>query len=99
MFTDTYISSIESTRGNKYAKIWTNDIEWISIDPMSTKNHAHHSDKNLLKNYGVPSQIVMDFARYKIMGKFKEACQDATVQVHQLEYNTPWENRVEGAVQ
>ena len=40
----------------------------------------------------------MDGAREKIMVKFKEACQDATVQVQQLEYNTPWVNRAEGSV-
>ena len=95
MFTDTYFSSIKSTRGNTCAQIWTNDIEWIRIDPMSTKTY---SGKNLFKNYGVPSKIVMDGDRERIMSKFKEACQDATVQVHQLEYNTPWANRDEGAV-
>ena len=65
---------------------------------MSTKIHAHHSAKKLFKNDGVPSNIVMDGAREKIMAKFKEACQDATVQVHQLEQNTRWENRYEVAV-
>ena len=90
MFTDTYFLSIKSTRGNKCAQIWTNDIKWIRIDPMSTKSHAYHSDKKLFNNYGVPSKIVMEGARDQIMGKFKEACQDATVQVQQLEYNTPW---------
>ena len=40
----------------------------------------------------------MDGAREQIMGKFKEACQDATVQVQKLEYNTPWAKRAEGAV-
>ena len=83
---------------NTCAQIWTNDIEWIRIDHMSTKSHARHSSKKMLKNYGVPSKIVMDSSREKIMGKFKEAFQDATVQVQQLEYNTPWENIYEGAV-
>ena len=66
---------------------------------MSTKIHSHHSSKKMFNNYGVPSKIVMDGARDKIMRKFKESCQNATVQVHQLEYNTPWANRAEGAVQ
>ena len=65
---------------------------------MSTKIHTHHSDKKLFKNDGVSSKIVMDGDREKIMGKFKEACQYATVQVKQLGYNTPWANRSEGAV-
>ena len=65
---------------------------------MSTKIHAHYSDKKLFKNDGVPSKIVMDGAREQIMSKFKEACPDATVQVQQLEYNTPWANRADGAV-
>ena len=30
---------------------------------MSTKSNAHHSDKKLFKNDGVPSKIVMDGAR------------------------------------
>ena len=33
------------------------------------------------------------------MGKFKEACQDATVQVKHLEYNNTKTNRDEGAIQ
>ena len=65
---------------------------------MSTTIHAHHSAKNMFKNNVVPSKIVMDVAREPIMGKFKEACQDTTVQVQHLEYNTPWENISEGAV-
>ena len=66
---------------------------------MSTKSHAHNSANNMFNNYGVSSNIVMEGARQKIMGKFKEACQYATVQVQHLEYNTPWENRAKGAVQ
>ena len=98
IFIDTYFSYIKSTRGDTCAQIWKNDIEWISIDPMSTKIHAHHSAKNLFKNDGVPSKIVMDGAREQVMGNFKEVCQDATVQVQHIEYNTPWSNRDEGAV-
>ena len=40
----------------------------------------------------------MSGAREQVMGKFKEDCQDATFQVYQLEYNTPWSNKDEGAV-
>ena len=98
IFTDTYFSSIKSKRVNTCAQIWTNDIKCIRIDPMSTKIHSRHSARKLFKNYGVPSNIVMDGAREKIMGKFKEAFQDATVQVQQLEYNTPCGNRSECAV-
>ena len=66
---------------------------------MSTKSHAHHSDKKLFNNDGVPSQIGMDGVREQIVVKFKEACQDVTFQVQQIEYNTPQANRYEGAVQ
>ena len=66
---------------------------------MSTKSHAHHSDNKMFNNDGVSSKIVVDSAREQIRGKFKEAFKDATVQVHWLEYNTPWTNRAEGAVQ
>ena len=84
MFTDAYFSSITSTRGNTCAQIWTNDIKWIRIDPMSTKSHANYSAKKLYKNDGVTSKIVMHGARDQIIGKFKEACQDSTVRVQQL---------------
>ena len=40
----------------------------------------------------------MDGSRDQVMGKFKDACQYATVQSQQLKYNTPWTNRAEGAV-
>ena len=83
MSTDTYFSSIKSTRGNTCDQIWTNDIKWIRIDPMSTKNHAHHSANRIFNNNGVTSKKVVDSAREQIMGKFKEACQDAMIQVHQ----------------
>ena len=65
---------------------------------MSSKSQAHHSAKKLFKNDGVPSKIVMDGAREQTMGNFSKACQDATVLVQQLEFNTPWANRAEGAV-
>ena len=38
-------------------------------------------------------------AREKFMGKFKEAFQDAKVQLQQLKYNSPWTKRSEGVVQ
>ena len=98
MFTDTYFSSIKSTRGNTCAQVWKNDIEWIRIDPISTKSHAHNLAKKLFNNDGVPSKIVIDGAREQILVKSKEACQDATVQLQHIEYNTPWDNRAEGAV-
>ena len=98
MVTDTYFSSIKSTRGNTCDQIWTNDNEWIRIDPMSTKINAHHSAKKLFKNNCVPSKIVMYGAREQVMGKFKEVCQDVTFQLKQLKYNTPLENRAEVAV-
>ena len=65
---------------------------------MYTKIHAHHSANKLFKNDGVHAKIVIDGAREQIVCKFKEACQDTTVQVQLLEYNNPWENRAEGAV-
>ena len=99
MFTDTYFSSIKSTRGNTCAQIWTNVIKLIKIDLMSNKSNAHHLAKNLFNKYSLPSKIVMDSAREQVIWKFKEACQDATVQVQQLEYNTTRANRAEGAVQ
>ena len=99
MFTDMYLSSIKYTRGNTCAQIWTNDVEWIRIDPTPTKSNAHHSAKKLFENEGVPSKIVMDGAREQVMVKFNEACQYTMVQVQQLKYSTPWENRAEGAVQ
>ena len=98
MFTDTYLSSIKSTRGDTCAQIWINDIECISIEPMSTKSNAHHSAKKMFENNDLLSKIVMDDAREQVMGKLKEACQDAKVQVQQLKYNNPWANRAEGAV-
>ena len=73
MFTDTYLSFIKSTMGNICDQIWTNDIELIRIDPMSTKIHVHHSNKKLFKNDGVLSKILMYGAREQVMGKFKEA--------------------------
>ena len=81
MFTDIYFSSIKSSRGNTYTQIWTNDIEWIRVNPMPSKSNTHHSAKKLFKNYGVPSKIIMDGAKEQILGKFRDACIDATVSV------------------
>ena len=97
MLTYTYLSSIKSTRGNTCAQIWTNDIECIRINPISTKINANHSAKKIFKNDGVPSKVAMDGAREQVMGKFKKACEDATFQVQHLEYSNSWTNRAEGA--
>ena len=40
----------------------------------------------------------MDGAREQTLGRFKDICNNAAVIVHQLEFNTPWVNRAEGAV-
>ena len=63
MFTDTYFSSIKSSRGNTCAQIRTNGIEWIRVDPMPLKSNAYHSAKKIFKNDGVPSKIFMDGAK------------------------------------
>ena len=65
---------------------------------MSNKINSHNSAKRLFNNDGVPPKIVMGGTREQVMGKSKDFCQDATVQVQRIEYNTPWENRAEGAV-
>ena len=61
---------------------------------MSTKINAHHSAKKLFENDSLTSKIVMDGAREQVMGKFKEACRDAMVQVKQFAYNTRWETGI-----
>ena len=71
MFTDTFFFSINYTRGNTCAQKWKNDIEWIMINPLSTKRNAHPSYKKLFKNNIVPTKIVMDGAREQAMGKFR----------------------------
>ena len=46
---------------------------------MSNKIIAQYSAKNIFRNDGVTSKIVMDGDREQVMGKFKEACQKAMV--------------------
>ena len=56
---------------------------------MRSKSHTHHSAKKIFKNDGVLGKIVMDGAHEQNLGNFREACNDVTVMVQQLEYNTP----------
>ena len=54
--------------------------------------------KKLFKDDRIINKIVMDGAREQIMGEFNKTCNDASVEVQQLEFSTPWVNLAEGSV-
>ena len=54
--------------------------------------------KKLFKDDGIPNEIVMGGARERVMVDFNKTCNDAFVEVQQLNFSTPWAALVEGSV-
>ena len=94
-YTDTMFSSTISSRGNKCAQVWTNDVGCCFVIPMQKKSEASQSLIYLIREIGIPSKIVSDNALELTDGKFKAICTEYAIARSTTEPHSPWQNKAE----
>jgi transposase len=98
LYSDTLQSSIESTRGNKYAQVFCARNGWARVFPMGKKSDAHEALSLLFARDGVPSKLIIDGSKEQIAGNFKRKCREAGCHVRTTEPYSPWSNAAEGTI-
>jgi hypothetical protein len=53
------------------AQIYTNDINFTRIFPIHTKGEAGNTLLDFIRDIGIPSEIVSDYAKETMGGSFK----------------------------
>jgi hypothetical protein len=97
-YTDTFFPSVSSISGKSMAQIYTNDISFTKIYPMSSKSDTADTLLSLIHHVGIPSAIHSDDAKEITQGKFRKLCNEYEIPVTTTEPYSPWQNRAEGAI-
>ena len=98
MFSDTLESKVKSSRGNKYAQVFTTRFGWSRAFPMAKKSDAHEGLSLLLAHDGAPPAIIVNGSKEQTMGEFWCKAREASVHIKQTEPHSPWSNAAEGCI-
>jgi len=97
-YTDTFFASIPTTSGKSMAQLYTNDIHFMKVYPMTSKSETSESLLSLIHHVGIPSSLHSDYAKEIREGKFNKLCQEYHIPLTTTEPYSPWQNRAEGAI-
>jgi hypothetical protein len=97
-YTDTMFAQIKSTRGNDMAQIYVNDINFTRVFPIRAKSEVGDTLVDFIRDIGIPSKIVSDYAKETMGAKFKLVADDHQIPRNVTEPYSPWQNRAEGAI-
>ena len=102
IFSDTMYASKrtgKSVRNYTCAQVFATDFGWIHVIPMTKEKDCHLAFKSLFKDFGVPSNLILDGAKAQIEGESRKVCQKAGCTIKELEKEVPSANRAERAIQ
>jgi hypothetical protein len=94
-YSDTFFSSVVSSRGNTMAQLFINDIQYTRVFPMKRKSEAGLTLQELIQDIGIPSALHCDGALELQYGKWKELCSEYGIRQTITEPYSPWQNRTE----
>jgi len=97
-YTDTMFANIKSTRGNDMAQIYVNDINFTRLFPIRAKSEVGDTLLGFIRDVGIPSEIVSDYAKETMGAKFKTVGDDHQIPRNVTEPYSPWQNRAESEV-
>jgi len=97
-YTDTMFAQIKSTRGNDMAQIYVNDINFTRVFPIRAKSEVGDTLVDFIRDIGIPSEIVSDYAKETMGAKFKLVADDHQIPRNVTEPYSPRQNRAEGAI-
>ena len=84
LYTDTLFSSVKSTRQNKCAQLYCNDLDWTRFYPMTARIFMHETVAHLFRNEGVPKYMILDGAKEQVSKEVRKKCSDANCGLKQL---------------
>ena len=89
---DTFKMNVASTRGNKYAQLFTNHANFVQSYAMKKKEHAHHALDRFLHEVGVPHTILSDGAKELHLAKWGVTCRRHNIRQKVTEPHSLWQN-------
>jgi len=80
------------------AQIYLNDINFTRIFPIHAKSKVGDTLLDFIRDIGIPSKIVSDYAKETMEAKFKLVADDHQIPRCVTEPYSPWQNRAESAI-
>lgn len=94
-YSDTFFSSIRSTRGNTMGQLFVNDIGFYHFVPMKSKSEAGNALLEFIQDIGVPSALHTDDAKESTSGRWEQVRKDHGIKQTLAEPYSPFQNRTE----
>jgi hypothetical protein len=91
-------ASVKSLRNNSMGQIFVNDANFTRFTPMRNKGQAGDALLDLIRDVGIPSELMTDDAREITGGKWKQVVTDYQVRQNLAEPYSQFQNRAEGAI-
>jgi len=97
-YTDTWFSTVKSTRQNKAAQIFTNGKGYDRVYPLKSKEDAPHGLMSFIHDAGIPQVMVSDGAKEEIKGDWGAICRKYRIKQEQTLPYSKWRNLAEASV-
>jgi len=97
-YSDTMLSSVKSTHGNTCGQIFINDINFTRFYPGRSKGEAGNALLDLIRDIGIPSELLTDDAKETMGGKWKQVTTEHDIRSNLTEPYSPFQNRAEGGI-
>ena len=94
---DTFIFNVKSLRGNTIVQVFCNKSGFIKSYPLEKRSQAPQSLDRLLREVGVPTNIITDGAGEMVGGEWRAICNYHKVAMKTTEPKSPWQNPAEKA--
>ena len=92
---DTFISNVTSTRGNRCIHLFTNRGNYVVSYPMKARRDCHLALDQFLHDVGIPSEILTDNIAELISGEWGKICRSRKIKHFTTEAYSPWQNPAE----
>jgi hypothetical protein len=86
---------VTSTRGNKYAQLFSNKGYYVKSFRMKSKDHAHHALDHFLHEVGIPKDMMTDGAKELVQADWGKKCHCHNIFQKTTEPYSPWQNHAE----
>ena len=92
---DTFMSNVTSTRGNKYVQLFVNRGGYVQAYPMERKGQAHEALDKFLMEVGLPGSLLTDGAKELTKSAWGKLCRKHKIPQRTTEPHCPWQNFAE----
>ena len=92
---DTFMSNVVSTRGNRYIQLFANRGNYVRAYPMQRKGQAHEALDKFFLEVGLPGSLLTDGAKELTKSTWGKLCTKNKVPQRTTEPHCPWQNFAE----